>query len=79
MAADESVSEVSECEVVEDGISIEDELVSKRNTKAYIWKYFGFQCDDKGKPRWKDHLKRHLCRVEIAAKDGNTTPRLFGV
>ena len=41
--------------------------------KLQIWKYFGFQPDDKGNPRWKDQPKCRLCKTEIAAKDGNAT------
>ena len=52
-----------ECEnddVVEDslsGSSNDSDLVLKRNTKAFIWKYFGFEANEKGNPRSKNHSK----------------------
>ena len=49
------------------------ELISKQNTKAFVWKYFGFKPNENGNPRSKDQPKCQLCRLEIAAKDGNTT------
>ena len=48
-------------------------LVLKRNTKAFIWKYFGFELNKKGNPQSKNHSKCRLCQLEIAAKDGNTS------
>ena len=51
----------------------DSDLVSKPNTKAFIWKYFGFEANEKGNPRSKNHPKFRLCRLEIAAKDGNTS------
>ena len=63
-------------DVVEDslsGLSSECGLISKRNTKAFVWKYFGFEPNEKGIPRSKDHSKCRLCGLQIAAKDGNTS------
>ena len=62
--------------VVEDslsGSSNDSDLVLKRNTKAFIWKYFEFEPNEKGNPRSKNHLKCCLCRLEITANDGNTS------
>jgi len=49
------------------------ELILKQNTKAFIWKYFDFELNEKGNLQSKDQPKCQLCRLEIAAKDGNTT------
>ena len=46
-------------------------LVSKRNTKAFIWKYFGFLPDENGRPR--GNPKCRLCGAEVLAKDSNTS------
>ena len=70
---------VLECEndnVVEDSLSSssnDSDLVSKCSTKAFIWKYFGFEPNEKGNPQSKNHPKCCLCRLEITAKDGNTS------
>ena len=56
-----------ECEddnVVEDslrGSSNDSDLVSKWNTKAFIWKYFGFKPNKKGNLQSKNHPKCRLC------------------
>ena len=63
-------------DVVEDSLSgslNDSDLVSKWNMKAFIWRYFGFEPNETGNPRSKDHPKCRLCQVEIAAKDGNTS------
>ena len=44
-------------------------LVSKRNTKAFIWKYFGFLPDGNGRPCGSP--KCCLCGAEVLAKDSN--------
>ena len=70
---DDAASDVVEEHVIEDtssGSSNGSELVSKRNTKAFVWKYFEFERNEKGKLRSKDYPKCHLCQLEIAAKDG---------
>ena len=41
--------------------------------KSIIWKYFGFEADERGKPRKTDRPICRLCQTEISAKDGNTT------
>ena len=73
---------VLECvdeDAVEDSLSgslndsASSDLVSKRNTKVFIWKYFRFEPNETGNPRSKDHPKCHLCCVEITMKDGNTS------
>ena len=74
--AGDVASDVVEEHVIEDtssGSSNGSQLVSKPNAKAFVWKYFGFERNEKGKPRSKDHPKCRLCRLEIAAKDGNTS------
>ena len=48
------------------------ELVAKRNTIAPVWKHFGFQADEKGKPQSPDRPKCRVCQ-EVAANDGNTS------
>ena len=63
-------------DVVEDSLSgslNDSDLVSKRNMKAFIWRYFGFEPNETENPQSKDYPKCRLCRVEIAAKDGNTS------
>ena len=55
------------------GSSNDSNLVSKRNTKTFIWKYFGFEPNKKGNLRSKNHPKCRLCQLEIAAKDRNTS------
>ncbi len=49
------------------------ELVAKRNTIAPVWKHFGFEADEKGKPRSPDHPKCRVCHQDVATKDGNTS------
>ena len=46
-------------------------LVSKQNTKAFIWKHFGFSTDGNGRPR--GNPKCRLCGTEVLAKDSNTS------
>jgi len=49
------------------------ELIPKKNTKALVWKYFGFEADENGRPRLTKTLKCRLCYHTITAKDSNTT------
>ena len=42
-------------------------------THTHVAMYFGFELNEKGIPRSKDHPKCSLCGLEIAAKDGNTS------
>ena len=51
----------------------EIELVAKRKTIAPVWKHFGFEADEKGKPQSPDRPKCRVCQQEVAAKDGNTS------
>jgi len=44
-----------------------EELVSKQNTKVFIWKYFGFMPDGNGQPC--GNPKCRLCGTEVLAKD----------
>ena len=47
------------------------DLVSKKNTKAFIWKYFGFIPDENGQPTGNPRCC--LCELEVLAKDSNTS------
>ena len=49
------------------------ELVSKKNTKALVWKYFGFEVDANGQPLSMEAPKCPLCYNNVAVKDSNTT------
>ena len=51
----------------------EIKLVAKRKTITPVWKHFGFEVDEKGKPRLPDHPKCLVCQQEVAAKDENTS------
>ena len=51
----------------------EVELISKKNTKALVWKYFGFEANDDGRSRSLDTPKCRLCHLPVGAKDANTT------
>ena len=51
----------------------EVELVAKRKTIAPIWKHFGFEADEEGKPQSPDRPICRVCQQEVAAKDGNTS------
>ena len=57
----------------EDKTEAKVELVAKRKTIAPVWKHFGFEVDEKGKPRSPDRPKCHVCQHEVAAKDENTS------
>ena len=48
-----------------------DTLVSKKKTKAFIKKYFGFETDSYGRPCCIDMPKCHLYQAIVAAKDSN--------
>jgi len=50
--------------------SPEMDLVSKKNGKVFIWKYFGFVPDENGKPTGNPSC--HLYKLEVLAKDSNT-------
>ena len=49
------------------------ELVSKKNTKALVWKYFGFEVDANGQPLSMEAPKCRLCYNNVAVKDSNAT------
>ena len=55
----------------------EIQLVANWKTIVPVWKHFGFEADEKGKPRLPDRSKCHVCQQEVAAKDGNTS-NLYG-
>ena len=48
-------------------------LVSKPRTTVSVWKNFGFELDEKGKPKNPDRPTCHMCYLEVSAKDDNTT------
>ena len=50
-----------------------DTLVSKKKTKAFVWKYFGFETDSNGRSRDVDTPKCRLCQAIVATKDSNTS------
>ena len=68
---------------VESGVKVEDEnplgeptdnvLIPKENTKALVWKYFGFQADENNQLCLIKVPKCRLCHHTVAAKDSNTT------
>jgi len=49
--------------------SNDTELISKWNAKAFIWKYFGFEPNEKGNPQSNTTQNSAF----VAAKDGNTS------
>ena len=62
-----------ECEddVLEDslsGCSSDSNIVSKQNSKAFIWKCLGFELNEKGNPQSKNHPKCCLSWLEITVK-----------
>ena len=57
----------------EDETELEIELVAKRKTIAPVWKHFGFEADEKGKPQSPDRPNCRVYQQEVAAKDGNTS------
>ena len=59
-------------EATEDGEESE-QLVTKRNTSAPVWKHFGFEADEGGKPRNVCRPQCRVCHQEVGAKDGNTS------
>ena len=40
-------------------------LVSKTKTKAFLWKYFGFETDTNGRPRCVNSPKCRLCNATV--------------
>ena len=72
-------SDTSSDVIVSDGESIvevndaEAELVLTKNTKSLVWKYFGFEVNDDGRPTSLDTPKCRLCQLPVGAKDSNTT------
>ena len=49
------------------------QLVAKPRSTSIVWKYFGYEADDRGKPQTTDRPICRLCQIEVLAKDGNTT------
>ena len=50
--------------------SPETDLVSGKNAKVFIWKYFGFIPDKNGEPTGNPRC--HLYELDVLAKDSNT-------
>ena len=50
-----------------------EKLVAKQNTSTLMWKHFGFEADESGKPRQLCCPQCRICHQEVAAKDGNTS------
>ena len=38
-----------------DSESLDHRLISKKNTKVLVWKYFGFKADENGRPALQKH------------------------
>ena len=55
------------------GSSNDSDFVSKRNTKAFYLEILWIWIKWKGKSTIKNHPECHLCQLEIAAKDENTS------
>ena len=69
MASDIERDSVDE-EIEENDTASSDTLISKKKTKAFVWKYFGFET---GRPLRVDSPKCRLCQATVAAKDSNTS------
>lgn len=50
-----------------------EDLVSKRNAKAPIWKYFGFKPNANREPENVNEATCKLCLMKVAASGGNTS------
>ena len=50
-----------------------EQLEAKPRSTSIVWKYFGFEADERGKPLKTDRPICRLCQTEVSAKDGNTT------
>lgn len=48
-------------------------LISKKNTKSLVWKYFGFTPDEGGRPTNYCNPKCKLCFKDVSAKFANTS------
>ena len=49
------------------------QLISKKNTKSLVWKYFGFTPGEDGRPTNYCNPKCKLCFKEVSAKFSNTS------
>ena len=49
------------------------QLISKKNTKSLVWKYFGFTPGEDGRPTNYCNQKCKLCFKEVSAKFSNTS------
>ena len=50
-----------------------DTLVSKKKTKAFVWKYFGYETDSNGCLCSVNTPKCLLCQATVAPKDSDTS------
>ena len=53
--------------------STESRIVCKPNTTSQIWKHFGLEGDDSGKPINADQVICRICDVVVRTKGGSTT------
>ena len=73
MAVSDKPVSIEPANAGDDKTEPEIELVAKRKTIAPVWKHFGFEVDEKGKPQSPDRPKCCVCQQEVAAKDENTS------
>ena len=59
-----------------DSVQRSVQLISKKNTKSLVWKYFGFTPDKDGRPTNYCNPKCKLCFTDVSAKFGNTSNHL---
>ena len=52
----------------EDKTEPEIKLVAKRKTITPVWKHFGFEVDEKGKPQLPDCPKCRACQQEVGSQ-----------
>ena len=55
------------------GSAAKSELIDKRNTSAAVWKHFGFEANEAGRPRLPDRPRCRVCSQDVLAKHGNTS------
>ena len=77
MEVESSETEITRDEATTDeaaeGNQESEQLVAKRNTSTPVWKHFGFEADESGKPRNIRRPQCCICHQEVGAKDGNTS------
>ena len=70
MASDEERDSPDE-RIEECDVTGSDTLVSKKKTKAFVWKHFRFEMDSNGHPLRVDAPKCRLCQATVVAKVSN--------